>query len=111
VVGRRDWIDLPAFALLGWLCWLPLRRIDWSGLGTRAGTVFAGAVVGGVLPLFLLGYDWGRWIHMAVFPLSLLAVTAIATGPVRFSRPFSPALALVYLGSWSLWHATLALEM
>jgi len=55
--------------------------------------------------LFAVAYDWGRWIQMAVFPLSLLSVAGILTGAITYQRFFAPIASVLFIGTWSISHA------
>lgn len=101
VIGRRRWVDLAVFAAYAGLCLLPFRGLRRTGLPVWV--VAAGLLA--VVPLFVIGFDWGRWIHMAVFPLSLLVLAAHRLGLAAWRRPFPPWGCAIYLGSWSLPHA------
>ena len=104
VRGLAAW---PALVWLGaiWaLCALPLlgfRRMALTPAWTVAVPVLIMVLV---LPLFVIAADWGRWVHMAVFPASLILMAAQQGGLVTYRRVLPPVLVLVYLGSWSMMH-------
>ena len=105
VAQRRDWDEAVYYAVLAVLGMVPFFavRLPWGGWRLTALAVAIPFVA--VLPLFLIAYDWGRWIQMALFPLSLVFVTAVALGLANYRRLLPPWLAVPYIASLSMPHA------
>ncbi len=111
VLGRRDLVDLPVYGVYAALACLPLLSVRFAARRGGLGQALVLVPCAAVLPLFLLGYDWGRWIQMAVLPASLLLAAAAAAGLGGPRRLLPPWAAVLYLASWSLPHAIAGLHL
>ena len=105
VVQRRDWDEAVYYAVMAALGVVPFFAVRLARGGWRLTALAVAIPFAAVLPLFFIAYDWGRWIQMALFPLSLVFVTAVALGLARYRRLLPPWLAVPYIASFSLPHA------
>lgn len=103
----RDWLDVLVYSGLAVLCALPLLGFRAIGLSRRQQILGVAIAVGFIAPLFVLAADWGRWIHMAVFPLCLVALAGVPDGFVQYRRILPVWAAVLYVASWNLMHADL----
>ena len=105
VYGRRDWGEVWVYAGQAALCALPFLGVRLANGPRWAPPVALILAFAAVVPLFFLGYDWGRWIQMAFFPLSLVAAAGLTVGGLTWTRLLGPAVSLVYVGTWGMSHA------
>lgn len=77
------------------------RRWLWIAIGVQTLAI---------LPLFYLAVDWGRWLHMISFSLSLVFCTGVILGVVKYRRVFPAGVTLIYICSWSIDHFLGAFE-
>lgn len=63
-------------------------------------TVALGVAI--MFPLFVVASDWGRWISMYVFSLTLLTVTGVKLGLVEPRIQSSSPIFLIYGLTWSM---------
>jgi len=104
-----DWSILtPEYRLYGvaWCVgWLPFWAAYRHGLIDRTLLIFTGCSVLWLLPLFLFGGDWGRWLHLAFF---LNVVTFLKwRQPIRYDLPLW--LVGFYCTVWGMKHVGLGL--
>ena len=107
VIVRRTWTDRWIFAIYALLAVLPFMMLRIPKTQFKFFLLGGTLSVLGILPLFILGYDWGRWIQMIFLPLCFVAVYAIASGTISYQRILPAWFNLLYLGSWHLPHAYL----
>ncbi len=101
------WLNLAVVAAA---CSLPFFGLRPRNM-RRAPLLGAAALIAlPILPLFLIGIDYGRWIAMIALPASLIALTAIAQGTLSYTRILPPWAVLLYCGSWSFNHIAAALQ-
>lgn len=105
VYSRRDYDEMAVYAVQAVLCALPFLGLHRAGRRYHWKALLLVTPLVAIFPLFFLGYDWGRWIQMAFFPLGLTACAGVATGVIKYQRVMPPWLALLYIGSWSISHA------
>lgn len=74
------WWVITAGAIAG-IAILILVMIDRSGPALRSLTATTVVIGVGTAPLFLVGYDWGRWIAFAVNLIVAVALAHTATAP------------------------------
>ena len=103
---RRQLWHALVFSVLATLALAPVLTLRPVGLSPYVYWAAVGGSCLAVGPLFVVGYDWGRWIQMAVFPLSLLATSAVVQGVARIRYPVPAWVAVLYVTTWSLPHAT-----
>jgi len=90
---------------------VPLLGMRVEGMSrTQHALVFVLCLVF-ALPLFVVASDWGRWIQMIIFPISLIAVAGIPAGYVQYRRILPSILAVVYVASWSLMHKYYGIDL
>lgn len=106
VLHRRQLWHALLFSVLAMLGLAPVLTVRPAGLSPYVYWATVGGLCLAVGPLFIIGYDWGRWIQMAVFPLSLLAVSAVVQGVARIRYPVPAWVGMLYVTTWSLPHAT-----
>ena len=104
----RDYLIYLVFCVLSLVSF---RAIHLPKLSSALQACVLGLPLVAVTPLFLVGFDWGRWLHMALFPLSLLAVAGVLHGVVIAKRAFPPWMTLLYVCTWNLPHAVPGLDM
>lgn len=108
VFERRAAWEVPVWAGLAALSCLGVAGLRPAGPEARRLTLAALVLPGvAVLPLFVLGFDWGRWIVMAVLPASLIATVLMVQGRARYRAVLPGWAILIYLGTWGLHHAVL----
>ena len=99
---RRSGGEARHYLLLALLSVLPLAGVRFGS--SAWGRLVPLVPVVAVLPLFPVGLDWGRWIHLGVFPASLVALAAVLRGRASHRRVLPPWLMIAYVGSWSIPH-------
>lgn len=109
----RDWMSERSYFQTG--CVIFLSSLPFIGLRARNASpsllvIMAAAFVLPVVPLFFVGIDFGRWVHMIFFPASLVMLTAIITGPATYKRIMPPFFALIYCGTWGIVHVAAQIE-
>lgn len=92
--GTVVWWAICAVVVLGAAA-LVLAFADRSKSGTRALAVSALITVGSTTPLFLVGYDWGRWIAMGANLMVIVGLASIARSPEPDSFPLRWGTALI----------------
>lgn len=101
-------LDLVKWGLnvnVGHLLMLPLAALPIVFTGWfRRYWPWALAMVVGVAPLFVLGLDWGRWIHIMFMQIALCMMVAAAD--LIESPQWTGVAALLYVTLWGLPHAT-----
>jgi len=80
---------------------LPLLFTNWLRRRTLI-LVSVGLIT--MLPLFALGTDWGRWVHILVFMTYTVCLTQKVDVRYPFRREYI-ALGLIFLTTWSLPHS------
>ncbi|WP_235438960.1 hypothetical protein [Candidatus Rhodobacter oscarellae] len=105
VVRRRTELGLVYFGAFFALALAPLFGLRIGSAAPRLHLWVIGFAVLGVLPMFALGYDYGRWVQMTVLPLTLLAAVAVRLGVARLVSPWPPLAICLFVGTWSLSHA------
>jgi hypothetical protein len=93
-LGHFIWVYLPVFALaltpILVSNWYQVDRISFAVL-TAAGLCLT--------PLFLVAYDWGRWVHIFVFFASALMLAQSVRIHIEFPQ-VPKAVLLFYLILW-----------
>ena len=104
VIGALSLWYLPAMLLAA----IPFVFLQYSPLLRKA----LGIGLLSLLPLFLVGADWGRWIYIAVAVMSLVIIRFIGTFDVQNSNggrrlPISGSTAGIILMTFAFgWHIT-----
>ena len=101
----------PKFIVGYLLALLPFLLFRPSGSSFRTPKLIYVPVVLGIViyaPLFLVATDWGRWINMHVFSLTMITVTLVRQGYVRPRIPSANPVFLLYGMVWAMpgWGAT-----
>ena len=98
----RDVRDaLPAdtgYVLLIALAWLPALTTSWF----RRNRWWVLAIGVGVLPLYVIAYDWGRWTHLTAIGLAV-GVLSSASAQER-TRVWTPLSTVLYVSLWGIPH-------
>lgn len=63
---------------------------------------FAAAALLFMLPLFVVSFDWGRWIHLYMFFISVLTFALVQLGFLQPRIKIPPVLIVVYAFFWSI---------
>lgn len=93
---------LRGYSLAFCLALAPLSLIKGWRFETKAIFVLGFA---GLLPLYFVAVDWGRWIHIFVFFVSCYVMAEGARNRLQARFEFMPLpFALIYLVSWSIPH-------
>lgn len=103
--GRRKLWEIPAYIIylaLGLAPFWFMQRVK----ATPVRPIYMALVLLlAVSPLFVMAFDWGRWLHMALMPMNMLAITAIALGYLRFQPNLPAWIPVGYVLLWNLPHA------
>lgn len=81
------------------LALLPIALSPWL----RRYWLWALAALAGIAPLFVLGIDYGRWIHILVIELSICI--AVSHRELIESRLWNPLSVGLFVSMWALPHA------
>jgi hypothetical protein len=95
-IGHFVWVYLPVFAL----ALTPILISDWLKHDRRSFAVL-GVGFFCLSPLFLVAYDWGRWIHIFLFFTTVLFLAQSVYMPIRFPK-ISPVVLIFYLTLWMI---------
>lgn len=101
---ERDWIDLPIYASIALLSVLPMFGFRILGVALRWHWALLLVSTVCIMPLFVIGIDWGRWIQMLVLPFSLVGISALISGFAEYRRLLPPWAAVLYVSTWSFSH-------
>lgn len=105
MLSRRTLWHIPVFFGYLALGLLPFAFVRVSGLTRVQHLAVVLILLVAVSPLFVIAFDWGRWIYMVLLPLNLLVATAIGLGYARFENPVPAWANILYLVAWALPHA------
>ncbi len=81
------------------LAFLPIALSGWL----RRYWPWVLAMVAGIAPLFVLGIDYGRWVHILFFEIAICMM--VASTQLIESRHWTALSALLYVGLWGVPHA------
>ena len=81
--------------------WVSLSPIPWNWAIIILFIVFA--------PIFLVGIDWGRWIHVVVSGSSIILALLIHLGAVKAVPLLPSVMSVIYLSTWHVPHCCGAL--
>jgi hypothetical protein len=95
-VGHFVWFYMPVFAL----ALTPILISDWYKNDRRSFVVLALGFFC-LSPLFLVAYDWGRWIHIFIFFATVLLLAQSICMPIRFPK-ISAIVLVFYLALWMI---------
>ncbi len=95
-IGHFVWVYLPVFAL----ALTPVLVSDWFKHDRRSFAVL-GVGFFCLSPLFLVAYDWGRWIHIFLFFTTVLFLAQSVYMPIRFPK-ISSVVLIFYLTLWMI---------
>lgn len=97
---REDWpLYRTVYPLLMALSLLPLVLVDW----VRRHALVLLACLLALLPLFIFARDWGRWIHLYIFFVTVTVLWVSGRTEVRIvTVPWWTAAA--FIGLWRLPH-------
>lgn len=107
-LGAKDGIHHVAIRLPRYLGYVPTFLLSLAPLGIacwwkrRLSLLILGLL--GLLPLFAVAYDWGRWIHVYCFFVfvTLLAESTVQNWP---TKRVPCLIALAYITTWHLPHS------
>lgn len=95
-LGHFLWVYLPVFALAV----SPILLSTWCQRDKRATYVLIGGLLS-FLPLFFVAYDWGRWIHIYIFFVTVLMMAQ--ANELEISFPRLPLMLIIfYLSLWMI---------
>lgn len=95
-LGHFLWVYLPVFAL----AISPILLSTWRQQDRRASYVLIGGLLS-FLPLFFVAYDWGRWIHIYIFFVTVLMMAQ--ANELEISFPRLPLMLIIfYLSLWMI---------
>ncbi|MHA3915716.1 hypothetical protein [Halovulum sp. GXIMD14793] len=103
--GRHTLFSYILFPAAAFLSFLPFIGVQFPGIPRRYLYLVMACLVLSILPLFIVAFDWGRWLQMIFFPASLIALTAIAAGVAKYNCPFPVWARILYVCSWCIPHA------
>lgn len=86
--------EAPVFTLFFALALLPAATHGWA----RRYPYWMLMIAAGVIPLFIIAVDWGRWIHLAAMALAI--VIASDSNDNDFSSQWTPLASFFYIGFW-----------
>lgn len=78
---------------------LPIALSGWL----RRYWPWALAMTAGIAPLFALGIDYGRWVHILFFEIAICMM--VASAELITSKHWTALPALLYVGLWGIPHA------
>ncbi|MDI1301030.1 MAG: hypothetical protein PSX71_03925 [bacterium] len=94
---------LVVYPLLFFLACFPVFLTGWY----RKRVIFLMLGFFSLLPLFVVAVDWGRWIHVYVFMVSITLLLESSNATVMIGK--FPVLGLLaYMGLWSIPHCCTA---
>ena len=104
VIDRRNWIDLPVYAVIAMLAALPLLGLRTMGASRNwhRTAMIVHAIC--MIPMFVIAIDWGRWIQMMVLPLSLIGIASLIAGLAEYRRVLPHWASVAYVAVWSVSH-------
>ena len=106
VFFQRDWFDVQIYASIALLSALPFFgfRLIIPNIGFRWHWAALLAPIVCMIPLFVIGIDWGRWIQMIFLPLALVGIAALISGFSEYRRILPHWAAVAYVSTWSFSH-------
>ena len=102
----RGWIDVRTYAVFALLSALPFLgfRLIIPNISFRWYWAARLTPIVCMIPLFVIGLDWGRWIQMIFLPLAIVGIAALISGFGEYRRLLPPWASIAYVSTWSFSH-------
>lgn len=95
-LGYFVWFYMPVFAL----ALIPILISDWYENDRRSFVILALGFFC-LSPLFLVAYDWGRWIHIFIYFATVLLLAQSIGMPIKFPK-ISVVVIVFFLTLWMI---------